>query len=169
MNKLLEVRNLRKTYTTGPNRIEVLKGAETAIYGSKGANGVIAIYTKRGKFMKKGVIDNSRKAAYGYDQRLEVFGSKGAAVAENDAPNTVKLSTESGVVGEKPMYFFLERYKDAFIAEMKAFLDALAENQPCKVTGEDGLQDLIVALAAKKSLVEKRTVKISEIQLPALG
>ena len=130
---------------------------DTAVVTLRFANGALA------------VIDNSRKAAYGYDQRLEVFGSKGAAVAENDAPNTVKLSTESGVVGEKPMYFFLERYKDAFIAEMKAFLDALAENQPCKVTGEDGLQDLIVALAAKKSLVEKRTVKISEIQLPALG
>jgi len=128
---------------------------DTAIVTLRFANGALA------------VIDNSRKAAYGYDQRLEVFGSKGAAVAENDAPNTVKLSTETGVSAEKPMYFFLERYKDAFIAEMKAFLDALAEDKPCKVTGEDGLQDLIVALAAKKSLVEKRTVKISEIQLPA--
>ncbi|MDP2790477.1 MAG: inositol 2-dehydrogenase [Rectinemataceae bacterium] len=110
-----------------------------------------------------GVIDNSRKAAYGYDQRVEVFGSKGAVASENDAASTVKLSTEAGVTGEKPLYFFLERYKEAFISEMRIFLDAIAGNKPVPVTGEDGLQDLLVALAAKKSLMEKRPVKLSEI------
>ena len=129
---------------------------DTAILNLRFANGALA------------VIDNSRKAAYGYDQRLEVFGSKGSAVAENDMPNTVKLATETGVVGEKPMYFFLERYKDAFIAEMRAFLEAIASGQPCLVTGEDGLADLIIALAAKKSLAERRVVKISEIQVPVV-
>jgi len=94
-----------------------------------------------------------------------VFGSKGAAAADNDAPNTVKLSTESCVMAEKPLYFFLERYKDSFVVEMRAFLDAIIEDKPTPVTGEDGLQDLRVGLAAKLSLAEKRPVKLSEIPI----
>lgn len=110
------------------------------------------------------VIDNSRKAVYGYDQRLEVFGSMGAAAAENDTPNTVRLSHADGVVSEKPLHFFLERYKSAFIAEMTAFVDAVREDKPVPVTGEDGLADLLVALAAGKSLKEKRPVTLAEIK-----
>ncbi|MEI6874478.1 MAG: inositol 2-dehydrogenase [Spirochaetota bacterium] len=110
-----------------------------------------------------GVIDNSRKASYGYDQRLEVFGSKGAAIAENDRPSQVKLYNGTNVTGEKPLYFFLERYKEAFISEMRAFIEAIAKDTPVPVSGEDGLQDLLVALAAKKSLAERRPVKLSEI------
>jgi myo-inositol 2-dehydrogenase / D-chiro-inositol 1-dehydrogenase len=125
---------------------------DTAIVTLRFANGAI------------GVIDNSRKAAYGYDQRVEVFGSKGAASAENDTPSTVKLSNEAGVSGDKPLYFFLERYKEAFIAEMRAFLDSVASDKPCLVTGEDGLQNLLVGLAAKKSIAEGRPVKLSEIK-----
>lgn len=124
---------------------------DTAIVTLKFANGAI------------GVIDNSRKAVYGYDQRVEVFGSKGSAQAENDAPSTVKLSNEAGVVGEKPLYFFLERYKAAFVDEMKAFVAAVLEGKDTPVTGEDGLRDLMVGLAAKKSLAEKRPVRIDEI------
>jgi myo-inositol 2-dehydrogenase/D-chiro-inositol 1-dehydrogenase len=124
---------------------------DTAIVTLKFANGAI------------GVIDNSRKAVYGYDQRVEVFGSKGSAEAANDTASTVKLSNEAGVIGDKPLYFFLERYKDAFIAEEKAFVDAVSSGKSTPVTGEDGLQDLLVALAAKKSLAEGRPVKISEI------
>jgi len=124
---------------------------DTAIVTLKFANGAI------------GVIDNSRKAVYGYDQRVEVFGSKGSAEAANDTASTVKLSNEAGVIGDKPLYFFLERYKDACIAEEKAFVDAVSSGKSTPVTGEDGLQDLLVALAAKKSLAEGRPVKISEI------
>lgn len=112
-----------------------------------------------------GIIDNSRKAVYGYDQRVEVFGSKGAAVAENDQPSTVKLLNDTRVSGDKPLYFFLERYKEAFIAEMRAFMEAVAKDAPVPVSGEDGLADLVVGLAAKKSLAEGRPVKISEISL----
>lgn len=110
-----------------------------------------------------GIIDNSRKAVYGYDQRVEVFGSKGAASAENDMPSTVKLYSDAGVSEDKPLYFFLERYKDAYINEVRAFFDAIANNKETQVTGEDGLQDLLVGLAAKKSLAEGRPVKLSEI------
>ena len=124
---------------------------DTAIITLRFANGALA------------VIDNSRKATYGYDQRVEVFGSKGSAAAENDCPSTVRLSDETGVMADKPQYFFLERYKEAFISEMRAFLDAVATGKACPVTGEDGLQDLLVALAAKKSLAECRPVKLSEI------
>jgi myo-inositol 2-dehydrogenase/D-chiro-inositol 1-dehydrogenase len=124
---------------------------DTAIVTLRFENGVLA------------VIDNSRQAVYGYDQRVEVFGSKGSAAAENDAPCTVKLSCEAGVIGEKPLYFFLERYKESYVAEIRAFLDAIAGEKPVPVTGEDGLQDLRVGLAAKLSLAEGRPVKLSEI------
>ena len=125
---------------------------DTALINLRFANGAI------------GVIDNSRKAAYGYDQRVEVFGSKGAAAAENDKPNTVKLSSEKGVTGEKPLYFFLERYKQAFIDEMVSFIDAVQNDKPLAVTGEDGLENMYAALAAGKSLKEKRPVSIEEIR-----
>lgn len=126
---------------------------DTAIITLKFANGAL------------GVIDNSRKATYGYDQRVEVFGSGGAASSENDTPSTVKLANATGVSSEKPLYFFLERYRDAFISEIKAFLSAIATGAPVSVTGEDGLQNLLIALAAKKSLLENRPIKISEIPL----
>ena len=122
-----------------------------------------AIVTLRFSSGALAVIDNSRKASYGYDQRVEVFGSKAAAAAENDTPSTVKLSSEAGVMGDKPLYFFLERYKQAFVDEMRAFLDAVALGKPTLVTGEDGLQNLRLGLAAKLSLVERRPVKLSEI------
>jgi myo-inositol 2-dehydrogenase/D-chiro-inositol 1-dehydrogenase len=125
---------------------------DTAIVNLKFANGAI------------GVIDNSRKAVYGYDQRVEVFGSAGAAMADNDVPNTVKLYNEAAVTGEKPMYFFLERYRGAFVEEMVSFVDAVQNNKPVAVSGEDGLENMYAALAAGKSLKEGRPVKISELR-----
>lgn len=118
------------------------------------------------KFMNGalGVIDNSRKAVYGYDQRVEVFGAKGSAIAENDHPNTVRLLNENGIYSEKPLYFFLERYKGAFIDEMRAFIHAVKINMPTAVTGKDGLEALLIALAATKSLKENRSVSIEEIK-----
>ena len=125
---------------------------DTALVTLRFANGAI------------GVIDNSRKAVYGYDQRVEVFGSKGAAAAENDVPNTVRLFNEKGVTAEKPLYFFLERYKQAFIDEMVSFIDAVQNGKPVAVSGEDGLEDMYAALAAGVSLKEKRPVAVDEIR-----
>ena len=125
---------------------------DTAIISLKFANGAI------------GVIDNSRRAAYGYDQRVEVFGSKGAAMASNDTPTNVVYMGADGVVADKPLYFFLERYMQSFRDEMLQFVDAVLEDKPVPATGIDGLNAILIALAAKKSVAEGRPVLISEIK-----
>lgn len=125
---------------------------DTAVVTLKFANGAI------------GVIDNSRQAVYGYDQRVEVFGSKGSAEAFNDIPSTVRLSTAEGVTGDKPLYFFLERYKEAFVSEINSFIDAISGAHEVEVTGEDGYEDMVAALAAGKSLKENRPVTIAEMK-----
>lgn len=124
---------------------------DTAVISLKFANGAV------------GVIDNSRKAAYGYDQRIEVFGSKGAAVAANDTETNVTFMGENGVISDKPLYFFLERYMQSFRDEMLQFVDAVLNDKPTPTNVEDGLYSILVALAAKKSVAEGRPVKISEI------
>ena len=112
----------------------------------------------------KFVIDNCRKASYGYDQRLEVFGSKAQASAANDTPTHVAFIDENGKVTDKPLYFFLERYMQSFTDEMTEFIDCVLHDKPTKTTVEDGLQALRMGLAAKKSLAEHRPVKLSEIE-----
>ncbi len=123
---------------------------DTAIINLKFANGAL------------GVIDNSRRAAYGYDQRIEVFGSKGAAMAANDTPTNVTIMNAEGVTTDKPLYFFLERYMQSFRAEMVQFVDAVLNDKPTPTTGLDGLNSILVALAAKKSVAEGIAVKITE-------
>jgi len=111
-----------------------------------------------------GTIENSRQAVYGYDQRAEVFGSGGAASSQNHYANYVNLSTAQSVyTGSLPLHFFLERYTQSFIAEMVAFAEAITEDKPVLVGGEDGLKPVLMAMAAKKSMQENRPVKISEI------
>ncbi len=109
------------------------------------------------------VIDNCRKAVYGYDQRLEVFGSKGMAQAGNNFPNNHKLYTEKGVSGDLPLHFFLERYDASYKQEIREFIDALVFDGKMPVDGNDGLQSIAIGLAAKKSVAEGRPVKIDEI------
>ena len=109
------------------------------------------------------VIDNSRQAAYGYDQRIEVFGSKGMVKCENNTPTQTTLFTNDGVVNDKPLYFFLERYQRSFEEELAAFFGAVEKGQETPVVGKDGLVSLKMAVAAKKSLNEKRPVSLSEI------
>lgn len=125
---------------------------DTAVITLKFENGAI------------GIIDNSRRAAYGYDQRVEVFGSKGAVEAKNDTETTCSVSTEEGVVSEKPLYFFLERYMGSFVEEMKQFFAAIENDTETPVQGIDGLKPVLIGLAAKKSIEEGRPVKISEIE-----
>ncbi len=98
-----------------------------------------------------GVIDNSRQAVYGYDQRIEVFGSKGCIMADNETPNNTTYYTADAVTKEKPLWFFLERYNDAFIAEENGFVDACLNDEPTLVGAFDGLQPVLIAIAAKES------------------
>jgi myo-inositol 2-dehydrogenase/D-chiro-inositol 1-dehydrogenase len=105
-------------------------------------------------------INNSRRASYGYDQRLEVHGSKGRLLAGNRTATTVELADASAVRGDKPLYFFLERYADAYRAELAAFVHAVSNRQPLPVTAHDGRQAIVLAEAAVKSLKTGRPVKI---------
>lgn len=110
-----------------------------------------------------GVIDNSRKAAYGYDQRVEVFGSKGSLAANNDFPNTVEISTSEGIYRDKPLHFFLERYNEAYIEETKQFIQSIVLDRKVPVDGNDGLQAELIALAAKLSCKLGKPVKLKEV------
>lgn len=110
-----------------------------------------------------GTIDNSRRAVYGYDQRLEVFGSQGSAVANNNTSTNTVLSDAEGIHSDKPLYFFLERYGAAFVAEMQAFIECIQRDTEPPVTGRDGRAPVVAGLAAWKSLREHRPVRLSEI------
>ena len=124
----------------------------TAIITMKMANGALA------------VIDNSRKAAYGYDQRAELFGSKGMVATSNDTVSSAVISNADGVTGEKPLFFFLERYMGSFSEEMRQFTEAVINDTEVPVGIHAGLQSVKIGLAARKSVEEHRPVKISEIQ-----
>lgn len=124
---------------------------DTAIITMKMANGALA------------VIDNSRRAAYGYDQRAELFGSKGMVATANDTISSAVISDANGVTGEKPLFFFLERYMESFSEEMRQFVDACENGGEVPVGIHAGLQAVKIGLAAKKSVEEHRPVKISEL------
>lgn len=124
---------------------------DTAIITLKLKNGALA------------VIDNSRRAAYGYDQRAEVFGSRGQVAVTNDTDSTAVVSTLEGVIGEKPLYFFLERYMASFSKEVSLFVQAILNDTDVPVNINDGLQPVLIAKAAQKSLAEHRPVALSEI------
>lgn len=110
-----------------------------------------------------GTIENSRKAVYGYDQRLEVFGEKGALVIENNRPSNVTYFSEEGVRTDKPYHFFLERYTQAYIDEMKEFAAAITNDTEIVCTGHDGLQAERIAEAAKISMQTGQPVSISSL------
>ncbi len=98
------------------------------------------------------VITNSRRASYGYDQRIEVHGEKGMLQAENVTESTLIKSTEDGVTSQKPVYFFLERYEEAYAAELCQFIDVVTGKAESEVSGEDGERALMLADAAVRSL-----------------
>jgi myo-inositol 2-dehydrogenase/D-chiro-inositol 1-dehydrogenase len=156
MARFLAGSEVTAVYAAGGVLVDPAIGAagdiDTAIITLKFANGAL------------GVINNSRQAAYGYDQRVEVFGSKGSVMDLNDTPSTAILSTAAGIVGEKPQYFFLERYNESFMNEMKAFVAAVLSDQATPVGGNDGLQSVLIAHAAQQSLTENRPIKIADVR-----
>ena len=124
---------------------------DTAVIVLKFANGVIA------------TIDNSRKAVYGYDQRVEVLGSNGAIATENNYPNRAVISTGECVRRDLPLNFFMDRYTESFANELHDFVAAVVEGKPTPVNGADGRAPVVIGLAARKSYDEGRPVKLEEI------
>jgi myo-inositol 2-dehydrogenase/D-chiro-inositol 1-dehydrogenase len=156
MARFLSGSEVEEVYAIGEVRVDPAIGAagdiDTAVITLKFANGAI------------GTIDNSRKAVYGYDQRAEVFGSGGMAATANNTPNSSVYSNADGVVSEKPLYFFLERYMESFVAEMRDFINAIREGTPTPVNVFDGRKPVVIAMAATRSMLENRPVKLSEIE-----
>lgn len=126
---------------------------DTALIVLKFVNGVI------------GTIDNSRRAVYGYDQRVEVLGANGGIRVDNNYPNTAVISGADVVRRDLPLNFFMERYTESFKTEMKAFVDAVLDDAPAPVTGRDARHPVVMALAARKSYDENRPVKLSEVDI----
>lgn len=153
-------------FLAGCNAVEVYAEAAVLVDPAIGDAGDVdtAIITLKMENGALAVIDNSRQAVYGYDQRAEVFGSKGMAAVTNDSNSSMIISNSNGVTGEKPFHFFLERYMDAYAKELKCFIRAIETNTDTPLGVMDGLEPVRMGLAAKKSLQEHRPVKISEIE-----
>ncbi len=117
----------------------------------------VTIRTRKGRLAQ---INTSRRAAYGYDQRFEVLGSKGMLQAGNHRPTEVTAATAASVSRDKPEHFFLERYRVAYANEMTHFFDALAKGAPMRTSIDDGVKALELAEAATTSWREKRIVEL---------
>jgi myo-inositol 2-dehydrogenase/D-chiro-inositol 1-dehydrogenase len=151
---------VEEIYTAGGVMVDPEIGAagdlDTALVTLRFKNGVI------------GTIDNSRKAVYGYDQRVEVLGSEGSIATGNCYPNEAVISTSASVRRDLPLNFFMERYTESFTRELAAFVAAVAEDKPTPVTGIDGRIPVVMALAARRSYDERRPVKLEEVaSIPA--
>lgn len=156
MLRYLSGSEVEEVYADGAVLIDPAIGeagdVDTATVSVRMANGALAL------------IDNSRKAVYGYDQRAEVFGSKGCIRNGNDTASTAVLSTAEGVVSEKPLWFFLQRYMGAYQAEVRAFIESIKNDTAVEVGVDDGLVAIRLGLACRKSMAEHRPVRINEIK-----
>src|SRR5262245_168047 len=146
----------------GEEPVEVSATASCLVDPSIGAAGDVdtAAVTLRTASGRIAAITNSRRAAYGYDQRLEVHGEKGCVSAGNRTGHAASLADASGVIADKPLYFFLERYADAYRAELEHFLDVVAGKAAPKTSIEDGRAALRLADAAVESLAAKRAIAL---------
>ena len=124
---------------------------DTALITLKFANGVFA------------TIDNCRQAVYGYDQRVEILGKRGAIRVDNNYPNSAVISGVERVERDLPLNFFMDRYVESYLAEMRLFIDAVLKGGPVPVTGEDARAAMLLALAARKSCETNRPVRINEV------
>ena len=155
MARFLVGDEVEEIYTAAGVMVDPQIGAvgdvDTAVLVLRFRNGVI------------GTIDNSRKAVYGYDQRVEAFGSAGKISTENCFPNQATISSATAVYRDLPLNFFMERYAASFTAEIRSFVDAIQSGKPTEVNGEDGRAPVVMAMAARKSYLENRPVKLAEI------
>jgi myo-inositol 2-dehydrogenase/D-chiro-inositol 1-dehydrogenase len=146
---------VESVYTTAAVRVDPEIGKvgdlDTALIVLQFKNGVIA------------TIDNSRKAVYGYDQRVEILGSTGMISSGNCYPNQAILSTAAAVQRDLPLNFFIERYTESFVNEVQSFISAVLHDQPTQVSGVDGRVAVVMGLAARKSHDERRPVRLEEV------
>lgn len=110
-----------------------------------------------------GVIDNSRQAVYGYDQRLEVFCANGVALADNEVENVAVKGAKDGYHAARLPYFFMNRYAPCYVDEVREFIECVRDDKPVPVNGADGRAAVVLGYAAWKSYRENRPVKLSEI------
>ncbi len=120
----------------------------------------VMLRTKSGR---QAVISNSRRATYGYDQRIEVHGSKGMAAAENQRPVSIEVANGNGYTRPPLHDFFMTRYTEAYAAEIATFIAAMGGTGKAEPSGEDGLIALALADAAVKSVAERRVVRLAEV------
>lgn len=143
-----------EVYAQGAVRIEPAIGeagdVDTAVVTLRHANGCLT------------TIDNSRRAVYGFDQRVEVFGSLGMAASENPPSHTTVVSTVSGTHRPRLPYFFLDRYTPSYIHEWTAFIAAVRSGAPSPVSGRDARAPLEIGLAAWRSVRERRPVAVGD-------
>lgn len=152
-------------FVLGTEVVEVYAKANVLIDSAIGEAGdvdtaVIILFFENGAI---GTIDNSRKAVYGYDQRLEVFGSEGMVMIDNNTPDNHTYYNKKGSHGSLLLNFFMDRYIESYVIEMEAFINAVVNDKEVPVSGKDGLMSVAIALAAKKSVAENRPVKLCEI------
>lgn len=152
-------------YVTESEIEEVYARGEVRVDPAIGAEGDLdtAIVTLRHADSTLTAIDNSRQAVYGFDQRVEAFGSKGVATSENPLAHTGVIRTAEGMRAATLPYFFLERYVPSYVAEWAAFEHAVRAGNPSPVPGEDGRAALVIGLAASRSVHEQRPVRTADI------
>lgn len=155
MSRFIMGSEVTEVYAYGASLVDPAIGEigdiDTAIIILKFENGAAA------------TIDNSRKAVYGYDQRVEVFGAKGMANIANHHEDTHEFFDGSGGHRPRLLHFFMDRYTESYYNEMKDFIEAIQENKKVPVDGHDALMATTIALAAKKSMLENRPVKLKEL------
>ena len=146
--------DVEEVYAAGMVKVDFAIGEagdiDTAVVMLKFANGVLA------------TIDNSRRAVYGYDQRVEAFGSGGSIAVSNNYPNSAIISDAACVRRDLPLNFFMERYAESFLLEMAAFIDAVLDDTAPMVSGADGRAAVLLAAAAQRSREENRPVLLRE-------
>ncbi len=140
-------------------------GSRAAGQGAEEADA--AITTLRFASGAIGTIDNSLRSAFGYDQRVEVFGTEGAISTENETAHRATLSDRQGLHAALPLPFFRERYAASYVAEMRAFIDCIRDGGEPSVSGADGRAAVLLALAAMRSYREGRPVSPAEVEAEA--
>jgi myo-inositol 2-dehydrogenase/D-chiro-inositol 1-dehydrogenase len=150
-----QVGEVEEVYATGGVLIEPelheFGDIDTNVITLKFANGAV------------GAIDNSRRAVYGYDQRLEVFCSNGTAMADNEVETTIMKGNPDGFHSARLPHFFMQRYAPCYVDEVRQFVECVRDDLPTPTTGVDGRAAVVLGYAAGKSLRENRPVKVSEI------